>query len=531
MYRIMLADDEGIVLDSLKFIIDKNFKDTCEVETAKTGRAVIELAEHFKPDIAFMDIQMPGINGIEAIREIKRTNPNVIFIVLSAYDKFLYAKEAISLGVMDYLNKPVNQKVVVEVIEKAIRQIDARRERYRNDLIAKERMETVIPIIESGFIYSVLFQEHFQEDIDNYKQLLELDGDYGYMLALVFGEKQEGNYMTNAVGSSVKATTHYRVVWNALKERFTCVVGSILSNKIPVFVPYPNKKMDYNERIELIDKCRELSRLLHKETGVVFRIGIGSVQKMSESMESYQEALKSLVNSTARVAHVDDLPIVCQYEDNYPIEMEKEIFEELKKGEIERCIDVSRAFFDWMLDTYGEENSNVRLKALEFILFAEQQAFLSGGMTYRFESRQNYLPTVMGVSKNSDLKIWFLDKMREACKNVTVKKEEHTNSLICRAKEYIDENFVKDISLDEISRQMNLSPYYFSKLFKEETGENFIEYLTAVRIGHAKDLLMDQEKSMKEICSEVGYSDPNYFSRIFKKVVGVTPTEYRENIQ
>ena len=95
MYRIMLADDEGIVLDALQFIIEKNFKDDCEIRTAKTGRKVIELAEEFVPDIAFMDIQMPGINGIEAMKEIQRRNNSTIFIVISAYDKFYYAKESI----------------------------------------------------------------------------------------------------------------------------------------------------------------------------------------------------------------------------------------------------------------------------------------------------------------------------------------------------------------------------------------------------------------------------------------------------
>ena len=527
MYRIMLADDEGIVTDSLTYIIEKNFKDRCEIETAKTGRGVIELAERFKPDIAFMDIQMPGINGIDAIREIKQTNPSVIFVILSAYDKFMYAKEAISLGVMEYLNKPVNQKVVVEVIEKAIRQIDARRERHRNDLIAKERLETVIPIIENGFVSSIMLQEQNLEDIDKYRQLLELPEEYGYMLAIVFGESQEGYYMTNALGSSVKATSFYKIVCDSIKERFRCVVGNVVSNKIPVFVP-GEKKLDYNQRIELIDKCRELSRLLHKETDIQFRIGIGSVRKMSEAMESYQEAIKSLVSTTARVAHVDDLPVGCKYEDDYPVDLEKTIFEELKKGDVDRCLDACRVYYDWMLDNYGEDDSNVRLKALEFVLFAEQDAYLSGGMVYRFESRRDYLPTVAGVSRNSELRGWFLEKMQEACRNVTVKKEEHANSIIQKAKAYIDETYSKDISLDDISRQMNLSPYYFSKLFKEETGENFIEYLTKLRIQKAKELLVDKEKSMKEICGQVGYSDPNYFSRIFKKSVGVTPTEYRE---
>ncbi len=96
------------------------------------------------------------------------------------------------------------------------------------------------------------------------------------------------------------------------------------------------------------------------------------------------------------------------------------------------------------------------------------------------------------------------------------------------AKRDIEENFSKDISLDDVSRVVNISPYYFSKIFKEESGSNFIEYLTGIRIERAKDLLINSDKSMKEICSLCGYTDPNYFSRSFKKNVGVTPTEYKE---
>ena len=89
-------------------------------------------------------------------------------------------------------------------------------------------------------------------------------------------------------------------------------------------------------------------------------------------------------------------------------------------------------------------------------------------------------------------------------------------------------NFAKDISLDSVSRIVNISPYYFSKVFKDETNENFIEYLTRIRMDYAKELLREKDKSIKEVCAESGYSDPNYFSRIFKKSVGVTPSEYRE---
>ena len=222
MYRILLADDEGIVTNSLSFIIEKNFEGQYEIETAKSGRAAIEAAEHFRPDIVFMDIQMPGINGIEAMREIRKFAPSVIFVVLTAYDKFDYAKEAIGLGVFEYLNKPVNQKIVVEVITRAMKELDMRREKRKNDLQVMERLETVIPVIENGFIYSILFQEHFDEDIANYKNLLGIETSYGYMMGVVFGDVQQGNYMTNAVGASVQAQTqHYskvREILKAIKE-------------------------------------------------------------------------------------------------------------------------------------------------------------------------------------------------------------------------------------------------------------------------------------------------------------------------
>jgi len=528
MYRIMLADDEGIVTDSLKFIIEKNFPGEFEIETAKTGRAVIELAEHFRPDIAFMDIQMPGINGIDAMREIKQNNPSIIFIVLSAYDRFMYAKEAISLGVMEYLNKPFDQHVICDVIERAKHQIDSRREQHRNDLIIKEKMENVIPVIESGFIYSILFQEHFDEDVHKYKELLDITEEQCFMLAIVFGDSQRGNYMTNAVGSSIKSQASYKLINEIIKETFHCFVGTTMSNKIPVCIPCNFKSMDYNERVELIDRCRDLATRLHKETNIFFRIGIGGIVRFMDAMESYRDAVKALVNTTGRIAHVDDLPIGCDYEDNYPIDLEKAIFDELKAGHRDECINACNQFFDWMEQTYSGDSNNIKLKALEFVLRAESDAYLSGGMVYKFESREDYLPQLMSAADMSQVRDWYIKKMDIACRNVIVKRGERTNDIIASAKEYIDQNYSKDISLDDMSRNMNLSPYYFSKLFKEETGENFVEFLTRVRIDKAKDLLKLPDKSMKEICSEVGYGDPNYFSRIFKKVVGQTPTEFRE---
>lgn len=527
MYKIMLADDEGIVIDSLKFIIEKEFGDTCVVEYAKTGRSVIELAEKFRPDIAVMDIQMPGINGIEAMKEIRKNNSSVILIVMTAYDKFDYAKEAIKLGVLEYITKPMERTRIVDVLRRAMDMIDKEQEKRSNDLLIREKLETVVPIIENGLIYNILFQEHFAEDIESYKTILGIHDDYAYMVVLVCGDAQEGNHMTNAVGSSVRMQQHYREVREELKEYFQCMVGSVMANKIAVLVPCKREKTEYNERIELIEKSRELVRRLRKKTDISFRIGLGGTKELQDMAASYSEALNALVLTTSSVAHADDLPLECDYEEDYPINLEKKLFEEVEKGEVNNATATARTFFDWMTDTHPDSLMQIRTKVLEFVLWAEHLAYEKGGMTYQFNSRQDYLPSIMVMTDYVDLKKWFVDKIVEVCRNILSKRTEKSTSIIEQAKDYIRSNYSRDISLDDVSRVVNISPYYFSKIFKESTGENFIEYLTGIRIDKAKELLGNTELSMKEICAMVGYSEPNYFSRSFKKNVGITPTEYR----
>lgn len=528
-YKIMLADDEGIVIDSLKFIIEKEFGDTCSVEYAKTGRSVIELAERYRPDIAIMDIQMPGINGIEAMREIRETNRSVIFIVMSAYDKFDYAKEAIKLGVLEYITKPMERSKIIAALKKAMEQIDMERNKRSNDLLIREKLETVMPIIESGLLYNLLFQEHFTEDIENYKQLLGIDQNYAYLLAVVCGETQEGNHMTNAVGSSVKMQQYDKELREYLKEAYPGVVlGTAMANKLAGMVPCEEGQMAYEERIDLIEKSRELVRELRRRTQISYRIGISAVAPIEEARNSYKEAINALVMTTGSVAHADDLPMGCVYEESYPIDLEKKLFAEVKNGEADHAVATAETYFDLVAQLHGDYLMNLRLKALEFVLYAEHLAYTSGGMVYEFRSRADYLPTVMEISDIPSLRTWFLDKIGAASRNVSTKASEKSLGAVETAKAYIQNNYSRDISLDEVSAAVNISPYYFSKIFKEDVGEGFVEYLTKIRMDKAKELLTTTECSMKEICSMVGYADPNYFSRTFKKNVGVTPTEYKQ---
>lgn len=525
MYRIMLADDEGIVIDSLKFIINKEFGDECEVEFAKTGRNVIELAETFHPDIAVMDIQMPGINGIEAMREIRKTNDHLVFIVMSAFDKFDYAQEAMKLGAIEYLTKPMERNKMVAALKHAMEIVSQEKERRSQDLLVREKLETVVPILENGLIYNILFQEHFEEDIENYKTMLDISASSAYMMVIVSGDERDGNHMTNAVGSSVKLQKNYTGIREYLKLYFDCCVGNVMGNKIAVMVPFEGKEMDLGLRNEVIEKTRALAHKLSEFTGNSFRIGIGKTKSLGEMEQSYREAIDALLLTTSTVAHADDLPIGAEFENDYPIEQETKLFEEIEKGRTEAAI---AAAMDFFFRVRSWDLMDARTKILEFAMRAETLAYSSGGIVYNVGSRRDYLPTVMGIDNMDDLWTWFKDKIVFSCNSISNKRTESSNDVVLAAKKYIEENYTKTITLEDVSQQVNISAYYLSRIFKEATDENFIDYLTGLRIERAKELLSSTQYSMKEICSMTGYSDPNYFSKSFKKKVGVTPTEYRD---
>lgn len=179
---------------------------------------------------------------------------------------------------MEYLNKPVEKGKIIEVLRRAMQLIDKEREKRRQDLMIREKMETVVPIIENGLIYSLMFKEYFEEDVDNFKNLLNITENYCYMGVLVFGEKQVGNHMTNVVGTSVRIQDSYNEVREIVRGYFKCIVGSVMANKIAVLIPAAEEGLDYNERIALIDKAREMVRKLRERLDISFRMGLGPVE-------------------------------------------------------------------------------------------------------------------------------------------------------------------------------------------------------------------------------------------------------------
>ena len=178
MYNILLTDDEKIVTDSLTMILNKNFAEQVKIFTANSGTKALEEVRSKNIDILFMDISMPGISGLEAVSLIKQLNPNIIVIILTAYDKFQYAQQALNMGAFKYLTKPVNRNLIIQTVRDAMNAVDDERGKQTDSIKLHQKLNVVSPMVESDFIYSCIFNNGNTDFTDYLDYFGITDSDY-----------------------------------------------------------------------------------------------------------------------------------------------------------------------------------------------------------------------------------------------------------------------------------------------------------------------------------------------------------------
>ena len=525
MFKLLIVDDEKIVRDAVTFIINSEFKEVIEFDSAKSGREAIEKCGHFNPDIVLMDIRMPGINGMKAISEIKKTKSNTIFIVVSAYEQFEYAKEAIQLGVNDYILKPIIKKNLVSTIENVIKKLTIEKEKKKAELENIENYQNLIPFIEHGFIYSILLGESYGSKLVKYKELLGLNETGGYIMILE--SKANGN-LTNykEMLEHGGKREYYKVIKDAFKYKCNCFIGPLMINRIVVFIS-SNFKAGNIGRVKAYEIASYVvNKLKGYSNEFSLNIGIGSYKTINNISCSYEEALRALrYYKDKGFAHIKDITVEGVNITEYPKDQENRLVEMIMNADEEGAFDAFNNIYIWILKNYKDSCSEGKWKLMELMMTIDRIVFDFGIV----DENKNYLFNMNNIEEYLLLESLCRERIMYIIKNISELQKKKTNRIIVDAKLFIDENFSEEITLEEISRVVCVSPQYFSRLFKEETSKNFIEYLTKVRIDRAKELMKNSNLSIKEICFKTGYADPNYFSHIFKKTEKLTPSEYIKN--
>ncbi|MDI3508158.1 MAG: two-component system, response regulator YesN [Clostridiales bacterium] len=517
MIKIFVADDEQIVIDSIKFIIEKNIPNAVLAGSARSGREAVEKINEIRPDIVLMDIRMPGINGIEAIKKIKERHSDIIFIIITAYEYFDYAKDAIALGVYDYLLKPLNKNKIIEVIDKATETITKQRKSIAEELELKEALNRILPHLESEFVYSHFYGKVDDDNIEFYESIFGMPLSYGY---IIIGSV---NYVDNVAGSIGKQV-FYDCFATELKSIVPCLVGPPMLNSIAAYVPVERERNSFEIKNESIEIAERLCARLDERVNLNYRIGIGRPYDIENFTISYDEADRALKVDEEKISHFDDQDLVFARRDVYPFNKEKLLINRVIMGDSAGAVRLFNEIFDWMALNYrGQENKIAAMLGELFIV-------LKRTASYYMEGDTTYDDAIYSISANDDIqeiKTSMLAWMKTISQNIKARKDTVLNEIIRHVEDFIAQNYNRDITMDDVAREVNMSYHYFSKFFKEQTGRNFVDYLSSLRIQKAEELLADPSRSIKDVCYSVGYNDPNYFSKLFKKYTGKTPSEYR----
>lgn len=523
MIKLLIADDEPIVIDSISFVVEKYVDGVEVVGSAGSGREAIEKALQLKPDVLFMDIHMPGINGIEAIRHIQERNREIIFVIITAYEYFQYAREAVKLGVSEYLLKPINRNSIIETLEKTGDVIRARRERIKKETALMEQIGKILPRMEGQFIYSQLCQSNLVEEIEFYEEIFEMKLGSGYVMVALLDNPGAMSKEESLIHSLTKQEL-YEKFCMTLKNASSCLIGLPLMDRIVAFIP----ESDSADAYEVRNRAIEIASAVMRKTGNGYRLGIGRKYRLEYFSESYREAcMAAICTGGDRITHFEDIRLYEPEPEPYPYAREEMLLHKLILGELQGTLELFEDLYTWLSLNYGHDHYRIKSKLIGLFILTRRAV---PGVSNRSGERENdFLHQFLKTGNILELKIDFVNYLKSTVKELQEYRKKELKGLILKATQYIEENYSGNITLDDVARYVNMSYHYFSKFFKESTGKNFVDYLTDRRMEKARQLLKETGMNIKAVSREIGYGDPNYFSKIFKKYTGLTPTEYRQN--
>lgn len=518
MYNILLTDDEQIMVDSLTFILNKNFSEQVQIFSATSGTEALEIVAKNQIDIIFMDINMPGLNGLETVRYIMHSKPETVVIILSAFDEFQYAQEAVSLGAFKYLTKPVNRNTVIDTVREAMSAVDKKRGQLSNEVELHKKLDLVSPMVESDFIYSAAFGG--DNDVSDYFSYFEIEDCVWCFCCLEIPNAE-----------SKKLLEIYTKIRSILTPKTHCIIGSFMMNRIAIFFYFPSKMYKNGDCSVITENIKSLYNLLSIQIKSGIRAGVSKIEVSPAATGSaYNKALEMLNSAPEQggIIFADEW-VGKQEKKSGAGEIAEKIFARIRAGDAGGLQAFIGKYFEALQKKY-DNIDKIKNSLFELIVNARNIA-TEVDASYHNESFDNAFSILSKENDMSKLELFVRNLCTESAATVLEASSRAVNPIIEKASAFISQHLSENISLEDTAQAVNVSAFYLSKLFKEEKNVNYVTYVSDARMEKACSLLKDNSLSIKEISAEVGFNDQNYFSRTFRNKFGMTPTEFRDAAQ
>lgn len=524
MIKVFLVEDEAIVRNGIKKRIKWEENGFEFVGEASDGELAYPMIQKAKPDIVITDIKMPFMDGLELSRLIKQEMPQVKIVILSGYDEFEYAKEAISIGITDYLLKPIDGSGILETLDNI------------KSMIEEERRQQE---------YMEQFKKEMQEERGNKKTKLFwniIENKFSYMEAINAGKKL--NIELTAEQYNLLLFQMFAKDEDVQIDRIENVrIGSLLEQNKEI-ISFERGVDGWAFLIAVQDKarmeqteefCKNMLQQYMEELPRFSYFGVTGepVERLGELKHCFEKANRAFayryLNEKNQIIKYDEIDGLGTNKEKLNLNTvdvnkvsRKAVERFLRSGKANEIVD----FVEDLFSSIGEVNVNsllLRQYILIDIHFAIQSFMEQLGVSV--EGGEEITECLVSLERTKQYIRQMLTKAIDARDMVSKKKY---SAVIHEAKKYILENFNnEEISLNTVAANVNISPSHFSTIFSQETGQNFVEFLTEVRMEKAKELLLCSSMKCAEIGYEVGYKDSHYFTYLFKKTQGITPTNYR----
>ena len=525
-YTLLLVDDEEEVIQIIMKKISWEELGFSVIGYANNGVKAMEMVEEYQPDVVITDIKMPYMDGMELAKKMKSLYPDIKILFFTGFDEFEYAREAIHLEVEEYILKPLNAVELTEIFQKLKNKLDHEIHEKRNvEILQKYYLES-LPLLQMNF-YSTLIEGRLdEEEIPKYLSDYQISFTGPYYCCLVIHTSTSQN--EEGMSTQLLITSVQKQAEERLEEKWKAKSFSYLGNTV-FLVQLMNRK----DVSELTDECDRFCKYASRIMGAVVTIGIGSVcEKLSELSESYSGAREAV---SYRVL----------YGASRAINMQEIAPREINQITISNDSELSNLFKMIRLSSKKDilEAADAYLKKLSFSERTIQQHYVAVmelvSALYRFGANQNIsVEEFCGdIGKLYEKLMEMEPKMLEQwLKNISLAFQEKiiaaryqsTNSFIVQAKELVRNHYMEEeLSLDYVCQELGVSNSYFSTIFKKEEGTSFIGYLTDYRMEKASRMLIETKEKSYMIARQVGYADANYFSYVFKRHFGVSPSKYR----
>ncbi|WP_139488423.1 response regulator [Brevibacillus dissolubilis] len=536
MYKIVIVDDDRIIRRGISNSIPWNTHGFEIVGEASDGEHGLRVIEEHKPHIVISDIKMPFMDGLQMAGAVKETSPDTKVILLTGYEDFHYAKEAIKIKAFDYLLKPVDKAILLEKVKQASAE-------WTNERKVEQNLRAGLPYLRHRFLTDLIHNQVKAEDFEREKEFLGLTLDHSHYAVLIVKvddyyqmsstDKDRDKEQDNEQGQDLDKDVLKYCILNICQETIQRDGRGVTFDNQgdEILIIYSDQENIAQHMQETIEEIRANVRQFLQTTVSIARGGI--YQDHTGIAASYQEACSAIeyrhIMGKDKVYTTEDTTALPSKEsptqaETKVNEIENDLIQKVKLGLTQDVITLLDNFRATLIQQEYISLYQVQVLAIQmiFLLFREVE------QNHRDELHTHY---------DEIHRLQTIDEIVEKVKQVSVdiayfvnaQRESQKNGIVETAVRYIETHYAKDgLSLQEVAKAVHITPTYLSILFKQEQKINFSDYLLEIRMKKAMELLRTQPLKTYEVAEQVGYSNPQYFSVCFKKYTGISPADFKK---